>query len=90
MSCDNMRSGGAILRLIYIGHDLMACRSMQTSVADVWAAGDICAIRPEEQEPCWFQMRLWTQVLSILATLLRVALESLLLVCRLLKLSMRV
>ena len=42
---------------------LMACRNLQTSVADVWAAGDICAVRPEEQEPCWFQMRLWTQVL---------------------------
>ena len=35
---------------------------MQTSVADVWAAGDVCAMRTDEQEPFWFQMRLWTQV----------------------------
>ncbi|CAL5219619.1 g1491 [Coccomyxa viridis] len=40
---------------------LLVDRNLQTSVADVWAAGDICAVRPEEQEPCWFQMRLWTQ-----------------------------
>lgn len=40
----------------------MARRNLQTSVAGVWAAGDICTVRPEEKEPCWFQMRLWTQV----------------------------
>lgn len=39
------------------------CRDMQTSVEDIWAAGDVCTVRPSETQPHWFQMRLWTQVL---------------------------
>ena len=39
------------------------CRDMQTSVEDIWAAGDVCTVKPSEQQRHWFQMRLWTQVL---------------------------
>ena len=74
MSCDNVREGDSVPCLAFASQDLMACRNMQTSAAAVWAAGDICAVRPQEQEPCWFQMRLWTQVLLLLATLLHAVL----------------
>ena len=33
---------------------------METSVKDVFAAGDVCSANWEQQE-LWFQMRLWTQ-----------------------------
>jgi hypothetical protein len=49
---------------------------METSVKDVYAAGDCCCYRPatnsieenEEETPSqhWFQMKLWTQVLYII------------------------
>ncbi|KAL5466979.1 hypothetical protein EMCRGX_G031144 [Ephydatia muelleri] len=34
---------------------------MRTSVADVYAAGDVCTPTWSQQSPLWFQMRLWTQ-----------------------------
>ena len=38
-----------------------ACREMQTSVQDVYAAGDACCTKWPDQSQQWFQMRLWTQ-----------------------------
>ena len=37
-------------------------REMETSVPGVYAAGDCCTVDPTQQEPFWFQIRLWTQV----------------------------
>ncbi len=42
-------------------HGLAVGQDLQTSVPDIYAAGDCCTMRPEEQAPQWFQMRLWTQ-----------------------------
>ena len=38
------------------------CRSMETSVPGIFAAGDVCCAAWEDMSPHWFQMRLWTQV----------------------------
>ena len=35
---------------------------MQSSVPDVYAAGDACTIAWTDKSPHWFQMRLWSQV----------------------------
>ncbi|GBF99943.1 hypothetical protein Rsub_12636 [Raphidocelis subcapitata] len=34
---------------------------LRTSDPSIWAAGDCCTLRGEEQAPHFFQMRLWTQ-----------------------------
>jgi hypothetical protein len=41
---------------------LLVGASLATSAQDVWAAGDCCTLDPGQQEPHWFQMRLWSQV----------------------------
>ncbi|CAG0890154.1 unnamed protein product [Darwinula stevensoni] len=39
---------------------IMVDKEMRTSVADVFAAGDVCT-PAWQRSPLWFQMRLWTQ-----------------------------
>ena len=43
--------------------------NMCSSVSDVYAGGDCCTVNWPTQCHHWFQMRLWTQVCTLLACL---------------------
>lgn len=39
--------------------------NMETNVREIYAAGDACTVEWAEISQHWFQMRLWTQVISL-------------------------